>query len=290
MNFFALHINDYDQATAHLTACEDGMLGRMLRRYYATERPLPSDITALARLLRVRDKEDRKAVEIVLHEFFELQADGWHQKRCDVELAQYHDKQDKARRSAKVRWEGHRGSAERSAPAPAEPMPTTSEGDANASPDAMRTHCEGYATRARPISHKPITKKNTGANAPTPDGVSDAVWTDFLKIRKAKQAPMTETALNRIKAQAKLAGMTLGDALETCCARGWQGFEASWLQAGSMIPGRGRSEQPSPGEDRDSKAAVEAEARAKGLPAWNGMEQWPVYLARVRAHVVAEAA
>jgi hypothetical protein len=133
-------------------------------------------------------------------------------------------------------------------------------------------------------------RKNTGANAPTPAGVPDAVWADFLKIRKAKRAPITETALERIRTQAKLAGMTLGDALETCCARGWQGFEASWLQAGSMIPGRGRSEQPSPGEDRDSKAAVEAEARAKGLPAWNGMEQWPVYLARVRADVVAAAA
>jgi len=62
-----------------------------------------------------------------------------------------------------------------------------------------------------------------------PDGVSDSVWRDFLRIRKAKRAPMTDTALSGIRAEAEKAGLTLQQALQTCCARGWQGFKAEWL-------------------------------------------------------------
>lgn len=40
--------------------------------------------------------------------------------------------------------------------------------------------------------------------------------------------------------------------------------------------------QPPSVTDPDSRAAVEAEAKAKGLPAWDQMEQWPQYLAKVR--------
>jgi hypothetical protein len=52
---------------------------------------------------------------------------------------------------------------------------------------------------------------------------------DFLAIRKAKKAPLTETALAGIEKEAGKAGYTLQKALETCCSRGWQGFEAKWV-------------------------------------------------------------
>lgn len=39
--------------------------------------------------------------------------------------------------------------------------------------------------------------------------------------------------------------------------------------------------------DPDSQASIEAIAKAKGMPKWDGMEQWPVYKARVTKGVVA---
>ena len=63
----------------------------------------------------------------------------------------------------------------------------------------------------------------------TPDGVSDSVWHDFQKLRKAKRAPVTDTVIEGIKAEADKAGISLGDALAMCCKRGWQGFEAAWV-------------------------------------------------------------
>ena len=44
MNYFEHHIGDYDEATSHLTAREDGIYSRLIRKYYAKERPLPADV------------------------------------------------------------------------------------------------------------------------------------------------------------------------------------------------------------------------------------------------------
>ena len=65
--------------------------------------------------------------------------------------------------------------------------------------------------------------------SPPPDGVDATVWQDFLKLRKAKKAPVTDTAIDGIRLEADKAGLALGDALAMCCKRGWQGFDASWV-------------------------------------------------------------
>lgn len=93
MNYFELHIGDLVRATVHLSMCEDGALNRLLRKYYETERPLPVDVARVQRLVGARSKRERDAVESVLSEFFELQTDGWHQSRCDAEIAVYREKQ-----------------------------------------------------------------------------------------------------------------------------------------------------------------------------------------------------
>lgn len=89
MNYYEHHIGDYAEATAHLTFVEDAAYSRMIRKYYATERPLPADIQEVQRLMRARTKAEKTAVETILHEFFTLEEDGWHNARCDEELARY---------------------------------------------------------------------------------------------------------------------------------------------------------------------------------------------------------
>jgi uncharacterized protein YdaU (DUF1376 family) len=91
MNYFEHHIGDYAEATAHLTFVEDAAYSRLLRKYYATEKPLPPDLKAVQRLVAARTKEEREAVETVLNEFFTLQDDGWHNARCDSEIARFKD-------------------------------------------------------------------------------------------------------------------------------------------------------------------------------------------------------
>jgi uncharacterized protein YdaU (DUF1376 family) len=92
MNYYEHHIGDYAQATAHLSLLEDGVYSRLIRKYYASEKPFVNDLKALARLVGARSDEEREAVEIVLNEFFTLEADGcWHNKRCDEDLISFLD-------------------------------------------------------------------------------------------------------------------------------------------------------------------------------------------------------
>lgn len=89
MNYYEHHIGDYAEATAHLSFIEDSAYSRLIRKYYATEKPLPMDQKLVQRLVGARSKEEREAVATVLDEFFNLQDDGWHNTRCDKEIANY---------------------------------------------------------------------------------------------------------------------------------------------------------------------------------------------------------
>ena len=72
------------------------------------------------------------------------------------------------------------------------------------------------------------TKKKATSVAP-PEGVSDSVWQEFKTLRKAKKAPITQRAIDKISEEANLAGWTLEKALEECIVRGWQAFKAEWV-------------------------------------------------------------
>jgi hypothetical protein len=72
------------------------------------------------------------------------------------------------------------------------------------------------------------TKKKATSVAP-PEGVSDSVWQEFKSLRKAKKAPITQRAIDKISEEANLAGWTLEKALEECIVRGWQAFKAEWV-------------------------------------------------------------
>lgn len=89
MNYYEHHIGDYAEATSHLSILEDGAYSRLLRKVYATERPLPADIGRVQRLIGARTDAERAAVETVLQEFFDLRDDGWHQERCDAAIEAY---------------------------------------------------------------------------------------------------------------------------------------------------------------------------------------------------------
>jgi uncharacterized protein YdaU (DUF1376 family) len=115
VNYVELHIGDYDKNTAHLTACEDGIYGRLLRRYYDTETELPLDVKAVQRLVRARAKDELAAVVVVLNEFFEQTSTGWRHERCEGEIAKYREKRAKAQRSANARWDRSERNANASA-------------------------------------------------------------------------------------------------------------------------------------------------------------------------------
>ena len=93
MNFYNRHIGDWVTATAHLSEVEECIYSRCLDQYYARETALPLDIERVCRLVRASSKEAKKAVAVVLEEFFLKNIDGWHQKRCDLEIAKFKEEE-----------------------------------------------------------------------------------------------------------------------------------------------------------------------------------------------------
>lgn len=92
MNYYEHHIGDYIKATAHLSMLEDAAYRRLIDAYYTRELPLPVEKKACHRLARAFSKQEKEAVDTVLEEFFSLDHDGWHQKRCDSEIEKYFEK------------------------------------------------------------------------------------------------------------------------------------------------------------------------------------------------------
>lgn len=75
---------------------------------------------------------------------------------------------------------------------------------------------------------------DAGALVTTKDLVAEGVDAkharDWLKVRRSKKAPLTETAWERVKAEAVKAGLSIADAVKFSAERGWQGFMASWYE------------------------------------------------------------
>lgn len=102
MNHYPHHIGDFNSATRHLTFVERALYRELLDLYYDTERPLIADATKLARRVLAHTDEQREALETVLHEFFEQQDDGWHNARCDREIAAYHERLEQQSRAGRA--------------------------------------------------------------------------------------------------------------------------------------------------------------------------------------------
>ena len=163
MNYYEHHIGDYSEATAHLTFIEDATYSRLIRKYYATEKPLPIDMKTVQRLINARSKEEKNAVVSVLNEFFTLTDDGWRQERCDHEIARFKDRQSKARRSAEGRWQS--SSAEQIL------SDSTPNLVCDRNANAMPTQCSPNTIHQTPVTnlHTPGKQNNGGEKEKCPN-------------------------------------------------------------------------------------------------------------------------
>lgn len=154
-------------------------------------------------------KEEVEAVNFILSRFFVLQDGVYVQTRIQEEINEYHNKSTTNKRIAQER-EAKRKKA-------------LTTGTRNVD-DVF------VSTDESPPNHKPITiNHKPNINTTPPDGVSQSVWDDFVRQRKEKKASITDTAIQGIEREAKKANMTLNDALQEICARGWVGFKAKWV-------------------------------------------------------------
>lgn len=211
MNFYPMHIGDYAAHTGHLSELEDLAFRRMIDVYYLNERPLPADINKIARSIRM--PTHCESIAIVLDDFFDLHDDGWHNKRCDEEIAKIQQKSAKASESANARW-GNKQQNQEDTPE-----------DAN----AMRTQCEGNATNTHyplPITQDPNTSKGV-VDKSASDELFELFWFTYPK-KVGKEA--ARKAWKKIKPDSFLC-----EQIKTSLK--WQSMTDQWQKdGGQFIP------------------------------------------------------
>jgi uncharacterized protein YdaU (DUF1376 family) len=213
MHYYQHHIGDFIKDTSFLTNEEVGIYMKLLWLYYDTESPLPNSIFELSMKVNGRDKEE--IISGLLGMFFVLEDEQWHHKRCDKEIAHYHQQLEAASKAGKA------SAAKR---AMNKRLTDVQQ------PFNERTTTVQPTNNQEPITNnqQPIIKKSS-ASSLKPDDVSELVWSDFLALRKAKRSPVTLTALKGLRQEATAAKITLEAALQMCCKSGWQSFKAEWI-------------------------------------------------------------
>lgn len=266
MNFYSFHIGDFSKSTAHLSWMESYVYRKLLDLYYSQESPLSANLDSVCRLVLATQKSQRAAVEAVLNEFFEKTEDGWVNHRVERELLKMREKieaSDQRKSNTNERMQRHRNLRKWYSDAlrqlgvvapfgiKIDELRQLYEAHCNSSGMDLQREQNGAETfRATAIPEpdpvpapipvpdptpKPFpetwrNRNNSGGGVPQPPDVDPIVWRDFMAIRQAKNAPMSDSALSVIRSEAADAGLTLEEALTTCCAAGWASFQSEWYE------------------------------------------------------------
>lgn len=99
MNFYKHYIGDFQRDTGHLSLTERGAYLALMHHYYATEKPLPKDHSALCRIAGAVTKPEQQAVKAVMC-FFTPMESGFVHNRIEAELEKAGKQADTNRRIA----------------------------------------------------------------------------------------------------------------------------------------------------------------------------------------------
>jgi len=253
VNYYERHIGDYAKDAGHLSMLEHGAYTILLDRYYSTEQGIPE--SKAHRLCRARTDEEAQAVDMVLEEFFELVDGVWINSRAEFEIEKAQARLAAAQENGKKGGRPAKDRTEETQQKPSE-NPTLTQQKPNPNPD------QSSPSTYLPSTYLPEDQKQTPASAASSDvdarpekpaavaavrfnaaeflieqGADRQTAADYLTLRKGKKAASTHTALRQVANEAKRAGLDIQTAIEMCCARGWAGFKAEWVEQQAIRAG-----------------------------------------------------
>lgn len=227
MHKYMHHIGDFMRDTIHLNSLEECFYRRALDFYYLNEKPLPKETQVVFRRLRAITQEERDAVILVLNDFFTEEEDGFHNKRCDQEIAIYQGN------SERNRINGSKGGRPKKNKDLENPKKTQVVFDENPSESESKGNQQPTTNNQQPyIQDKP--EKFVFKKALIDLGADQKLVDDWLIVRKNKKAGNTETAFKTVISQVEKSKLDLDTVLKICVDNSWSGFKSSWLASVDM--------------------------------------------------------
>lgn len=225
MHYYQFNIADYANSTQHLEPMEDLAYRRMLDLYYSKEKPLPLDVSEIARLIRMRSHTE--CIAVVLQDFFIKSKDGYVNLTASESLSGIYTKSDKARAAANARWSKIKELQ-----------------DSGSDADALQEQCSESANGMPPKTYNPLPSNplpnviDKSAPSVAVDfsvmQMSDDELSELKRIRKNanKGKAITQRVVNELAKQFMLAA-TMGHSYDDCLTewetRSWKSFKAEWM-------------------------------------------------------------
>lgn len=176
----------------------------------------------------------------------QVEADSRHRHRSEHETSGHVFPHDETRSNAENSFETEVKRSETQCNAMKRSETQCNAPEAEAEAEAER----GKEGKARKRATPPQTPQR-------PDSVSEAVWQDFNRQRKAK---LTDTAIVGMQREAAKVGIDLEAAMRFCCEVGWQSFNAGWYaERQAKLP---QKIIPLPAANLNRQEALEARNRA----------------------------
>ena len=205
MHYYKFNISDYRKDTVHLTPVEHYIYRSLIDWYYLDELPIPKETQLVIRRLCL-GIESVSLLENVLNDFFKLSETGYIHKRIDVEIAEYHDRNNTNTENGKKGGRPPKTGGKR--------KKTGSVKLAN--PDESEIN----------PNYKLLTINQELITILSEHKVPVDSWNDFVKHRKSLGKPLTEhsevLAINKL-IKLQLEGNNPKDVLEQSILNGYSG-------------------------------------------------------------------
>ena len=206
MHYYKFNISDYRKDTVHLTPVEHYIYRSLIDWYYLDELPIPKETQSVIRRLCL-GIESVSLLENVLNDFFKLSETGYIHKRIDVEIAEYHDRNNTNTENGK---KGGR-------PPKTAPKRKKTGSVKLANPDESEIN----------PNYKLLTINQELITILSEHKVPVDSWNDFVKHRKSLGKPLTERsevlAINKL-AKLQLDGFNPKDVLEQSILNAYSGL------------------------------------------------------------------
>jgi len=169
--YIPFYIDDYEAATAHLTAEEDGIYFRLIRLCWRTPGcSVPNDEAWIKRRLRVSDAQYNDIVKMIIEDYFKTKKGRIYQKRLQEEFAK-----------AKSKFESRSEAGKKGGKAKA--LKNNEKGSSDDSVLIKQNPSDDVATRTRTRTIKKDTKKEKfSLKGDLPNG-----WTEFRSKYPTKE-------------------------------------------------------------------------------------------------------